>query len=291
MFSSVRECIYRLSDLASNKTNLGLPIYALVLIWKVAKADTDHTTGIGLVAITGRYDSKLNSFRVESSYALGGHATAHAEYGVTDEEVLSLGLESRFKAFGRRNTVDMEYFPHSDKASMKLSVRQSRVKVSAILNFAKFRTDTFKGHSERYELDARLNNKESVKMTFNARNSSAKFKFLRKLDPRNRVDITYNYERPSQRFVTLCFNHFYSKRHTFALTANYGASKYSLEWDCKTSNGPWTISTDFLFDRRYVFMHRAFRLCSSSKSNCISLNSVNRSPHIGEWHIKRRFEF
>lgn len=229
-----------------------------------ARADTDHTTGAGQVAITGRYDSKKDSFGVDAAYAVDDNNTIYGSYGVTDEKVVALGLETGFTAFGRRNTVDMTYHPPRDSARMKVAVRQGKTKISAFFSFENFQAKNVQDHSEQYELDAKLSGVESLKMSFDGKTKAAKVKVSRKLDPKNKLDAQYHYVNPTTKNVSLTFKHQYSKVHTFAVTTDYGARKYKVEWDCKTDNGPWTVATSFPF---------------------------NASPHKGDWHIKRRFEF
>lgn len=215
-----------------------------------SKPDTDHTTGIGQVAITGKYDSRKDSFGLEAAYALDSANTLHGVYGVTDEKVLSLGWETGFVAFGRRNTVDLNYYPHTDVTALKVAVRQSKTKVSGVFTFNNFTSSHIKDHAENYELDAKLNGMESLKMNFNAKTNAAKVKISRKLDAKNTLQAEYVYANRDHRYVSVCFKHAYSKTHTFAVTTNYGTKKYDVEWDCKTDNGPWTISTAFPFNAR-----------------------------------------
>lgn len=214
--------------------------------------DTDHTTGAGQVAITGRYDSKKDSFGVDAAYAVDDANTVYGSYGVTDERVAAVGLETGFTAFGRRNTVDLSYQPPSDAAALKLAVRQGKTKVAAHVTFDDFQKNRGAKRGERYELDARLSGVENLKMSFDASSKAAKVKVSRRLDPKNRLDAEYSYISAASRFVSLTFKHQYSKVHAFAVTTNYGARNYKLEWDCKTDNGPWTVSTSFPFNARYV---------------------------------------
>lgn len=219
-----------------------------------SRADTDHTTGPGKVAITGRYDSKKDSFEVDSAYAFDDNYTAHASYGVTDEKVISLGLETGFCAFGRRSTVDATYSPPTDTAVIKAAVRQGKTKLTGIFSFPYLKTCHLKDHHEKYELDASLSGVENLKMTFDAKSKAGKVKVTRKLDPKNKIDAEYNYVDGSNKYVALTFKHQYSKIHDFAITTNYGSRKYKVEWDCKTDNGPWTVATSFPFNSRYVFI-------------------------------------
>lgn len=224
-----------------------------------ARVDTDHTTGAGQVAITGRYDSKKDSFGVDAAYTVDDSNTIYGSYGVTDEKIISLGLESGFTAFGRRNTVDMVYHPPNDSAMMKFAIRQGKTKVAAYFSFDDFKETNVKSHSERYELDARLSGVESLKMTFDGKTKASKVKVSRKLDPKNKLDAEYHYLSASTKYVSLTFKHQYSKIHAFSVTTNYGARKYKVEWDCKTENGPWTVSTAFPFNVRCVKAYSLFR--------------------------------
>lgn len=215
--------------------------------------DTDHTTGVGQIAITGRYDSRKDSFGVDANYALDGSNTVYSTYSVTDEKVLALGLESGFTAFGRRNTIDLVYHPPRDNAGLKVSVRQGKTKVSGIFSFDNIQANNIKDTTARYELDAKLNGMESLKMSFDGKSRAAKIKLSRKLDSRNRFEAEYSYATPDSKFVSLSYKHFYSKNNTFVLSTNYGSRRYKIEWDCKTDNGPWNVSTSFPFGARQVF--------------------------------------
>lgn len=230
------------------------------------QADTDHSTGGGTLAVTGRYLWPGEALRAEAAYALWNGATAHARFGVTEERVQAIGLESRFAVLGRANTVDVSYRPHADVATVKVAVKQGRAKAAATLDFAQVRAERrLSAPNARYELDARLNASEALKLAYSARSNAAKIKLVRVLDARNRLDVEYNFNaRDNARFVVVALKHTFSKRHALAISSNYGTRKYSVEWDYKTKAGPLTVSTDFSFDK---------------------------SPHIGSWHVKRRFEF
>lgn len=232
-----------------------------------ARSDTDHTTGSGKVAITGRYDSKKDSFGVDAAYALDDNNTIYAYYGVTDERLLSAGLETGFTAFGRRSTVDLVYLPPRDAAKAKLSVRQGKMKMAAVLTAEKARDP--KSISARYELDAKLSGVESLKMMFDARSKASRLKVSRKLDPKNKLEAEYNYHNPSSKSVSLTFTHQYSKLHTFGVTTNYGARKYTVEWDCRTDNGPWTVATSFPFNARYVYCFCALSFLRKRRSHVL----------------------
>lgn len=173
---------------------------------------------------------------------------------MTDEAVQSVGLESRFGAFGRHHTVDVKYAPQREGATMKLTMKQNHVRLSTTVNFDKLRSSKLKEHSEQYEMVAPLRALGTVKVWFDARSNAARFTLFRRLDYRNHFDAEYVYDRRGKRAVTLGMSHLYSPRHSFNLKANYGEKKYSVEWLCKTGNGPWSVKTDFSFDKRYVFM-------------------------------------
>lgn len=229
-----------------------------------SRIDSDHTTGSGQVAITGQYDSKKDSFAVDGAYALNPNSTLYASYGVTDERVNSVGVETSMTWGARRATVDMTYAPPRDSAVVKLGMRQGKVKLSAVTSLDSVRTERLNKHGEQFELDATLSGVESLKLSFNAANKAAKLKVSRKLDAKNKLDAEYAHNDVANRVVSLKLKHSYSKVHTFSALVNYGLKKYTMEWDCNTDNGPWTVSTSFPF---------------------------NASPHSGDWHVKRRFEF
>lgn len=218
---------------------------------KVAsKTDTDHTTGSGQVAITGRYDSMRDSFGVDATYALDDVNTVYGSYGVTEEKISALGIESAFSAFKRESTVDLTYIPPNDSARVKLAVRQGKVKVSAVVSFDNVQKSDLNEHAERYEFDARLSGIESLKLSFDGKTKAAGVKVSRKLDVKNKLDAEYKYVNSSSQSVSLTFKHQYNKNHLFSMTTDYGSRKYFVEWECKTENGPWTVATSFPFSGR-----------------------------------------
>lgn len=217
------------------------------------------------MAVTGRYSSSNESLVAATSFAVSPSMTAHASYSVTGELLQSLGLESRFAGLGRAHTIDLSYAPGSDRASMKLMLKQNRAKLSAMLNFAKVREERrLAAPAAKYEIDARLNKKDTLKLAFNVKSGAKKVKLSHTLDDLNRLDLEYNIMRGGDKFVVLALKHAFSKCNTLTVKSNYGAQKYSLEWDYKTKSGPWTVSTDFSFDK---------------------------APTVGDWNVKRRFEF
>lgn len=207
------------------------------------------------MAITGRYDSKKDSFGVDAAYAIDDTNTIYGSYGVTDEKVTSLGLETAFAAFGRSSTVDLVYKPPADSASAKISVRNGKTKLTGFFSFANFKDDNVKNHAETYELDAKLSGVESLKMSFNAKTRASKIKVSRKLDPKNRIEGEYSYVDAASKYVSVKLKHQYNNTHTFGVTTNYGPRRYKVEWDCKTENGPWNISSTFPFNARYVYRY------------------------------------
>lgn len=218
------------------------------------------------MAITGRFETKGDSIRLESAYALGSHFTAHAKYGVTDERILAAGLETRLQLM-RPTTVDISYVPASDTTNLKAAVKFAAAKLSAYYAFDGVRArGTVAKPSSRYELDAKLSATEQMKFAYDIASNALKVKLSRRLDPRNRLNLELHYAGggDGKRFGIVSLNHKLAKRHSMTIESNYGKRKYSVEWDFKTNAGPWTISTDFSFDK---------------------------SPHIGDWHVKRRFEF
>lgn len=211
-----------------------------------------------------------------------------------------MGLETGFTAFGRRSTVDIQYNPPKDTAMIKCAIRQGKTKLSAMFSFDSFKQDTLKNHAERYEFDAKLSSTESLKLAFDASSKAGKIKVTRKLDPKNRVDAEYNYNNTNSKYVALTLKHQYSKTHTFGVTTNYGAKKFRVEWDCKTDNGPWTVSTNFPFNSRLVicfiitsliFFILNLSILTTYLYPSILLFSNEFSPLTGDWQIKRRFEF
>lgn len=167
----------------------------------------------------------------------------------------------------RPTTVDMTYVPASDTAHLKAAVKLGATKLAAYYVFDGFRArGTVSKPSSRYELDAKLSPTEQMKLAYDFASKSVKVKLARRLDPRNRLNLELHYAGGGngKRFGIVSLNHKLAKRHALTIASNYGKRKYSVEWDFKTNAGPWTISTDFSFDK---------------------------SPHIGDWHVKRRFEF
>lgn len=187
----------------------------------------------------------------------------HLSYGVTEEKVLGMGMETGFSLFGRQNVIDLAYAPPQDTAAMKLTVRQGNTKVCGYYTFSNFSADRAKNHKSRYELDSKLNDFESLKMSYDQGTRAAKIKVARRLDTRNRFEAEYNYISSAKKFVALTLKHAYNKMHTISLGANYGTRKFKAEWDVKTLNGPWTLSTTFGF---------------------------STAPHKGDFLLKRRFE-
>jgi hypothetical protein len=228
------------------------------------KFDTDHAHGAGSVAVTGRYSSKTDAFGIDAAYRLDDSSTVYLSYGVSEEKLLGLGMESGFDLFGRKNVVDLAYSPPSDSAAMKLTVRQGKTKLCGYYSFDNFSESNFRNHKSRYELDTTLNDYESLNMTFDQGSRAAKLKVSRKLDRKNRLVAEYNHVTSTKKFVALTLKHALSRVHTISLGANYGNRKYKIEWDCKTANGPWTVTSAFPF---------------------------NRSPHTGDFSLRRRFEF
>lgn len=229
-----------------------------------AKYDTDHEAGVGTVAITGRYHSKTDSFGIDAVYEIDDSSSAHMTYGVTEEKIMSLGMETGFGLLGRTNVVDLMYAPPSDQAALKMTVRQGKTKLSGTYLFPSFSTAHLKQHKSKYELSTKLNEFEKLEMTFDQTSKAAKVKLSRKLDSRNRLDGEYNYVDAGKRFVALTLKHAYNQTHSFSMGANYGTRKYKVEWGIATANGPWTINSSFGF---------------------------NQAPYKGEWTLKRRFEF
>lgn len=214
--------------------------------------DTDHTTGGGQVAITGKYDSMKESFVIDANYALDDANTLYASYGVTDEKLTALGLETGFTAFGKRNTFDATYSPSTDAAKLKVAIRQGKVKASGVFSFNNVQKSKVSERSDKYELDVKLSSVESLKMAYDVKRRATKVKLSRKLDPKNKLDAEYSYVDSTSKFVSLTFKHQYSKVHGFGVVVDYGAKKYKVDWDCKTDNGPWTVSAMFPFTTRYV---------------------------------------
>lgn len=185
---------------------------------------------------------------------------------MTDERILAAGVESRFE-FKKPTTVDVTYVPASDTTLLKAAVKLSTAKLSAYYAFDGFRArGTVSKPSSRYELDAKLSPTEQMKLAYDFASKSFKVKLARRLDPRNRLNLEMHYSGRGEgkRFGIISLDHKLAKRHSMKIASDYGKRKYSVEWDFKTNAGPWTISTDFSFDK---------------------------SPHIGDWHVKRRFEF
>jgi hypothetical protein len=187
----------------------------------------------------------------------------HLSYGVTEEKVLGMGMEAGFSLMGRHNVIDLAYSPPQDAAAMKVTVRQGKAKVCGYYSFSNFSADKVRNHKSRYELDAKLNDFESLSMTYDQGTSAAKVQVTRRLDPRNTVKAEYNYVSSAKKFVALTLKHAYNKQHVLSIGANYGTKKLKLQWDVTTQNGPWTLATTFGF---------------------------NGAPHRGDFTIKRRFE-
>lgn len=212
------------------------------------KTDTDHTTGSGQVAVTGRYDSTKDSFGIDATYAIDDVNTVYGSYGVTEEKLGAVGIESALTTFKRDSMVDLTYIPRSDSARVKLAVRQGKVRVSAAVSFDDIQKSNLNEHAERYEFDAKLSGSESLKLAFDGKTKAAEAKVSRKLDVKNRLDAEYRYVDSSSQSVSLTFQHQYNKNHLFSMTTDYGSHKYFVEWECNTENGPWTVATSFPFN-------------------------------------------
>lgn len=219
--------------------------------------------GAGALGITGRYASKTDSFGIDGVWRMDHSTSLHASYGVTEEKILGMGLETGFSLMGRQNVVDLAYSPPQDSAAMKVTVRQGKTKVCGYFSFSNFSTEKAKNHKSRYELDAKLNEFESLKMSFDQGTRAAKVKVARRLDARNVVQAEYNHVTSTKKFLVLTLKHAYNKMHTISLNANYGSRKFRLDWDVKTQNGPWNLATSFGF---------------------------SSAPSKGDFTIKRRFE-
>ncbi len=220
-----------------------------------------------MMAITGKWDSPKEALHFQTAYLLGENFTFHAGYGVTDERLLAIGLESRFNFLGFANTVDFNYAPNPDVGTLKLAMKQGAARLGAQFAFDGIGERRIVSKpATRYELNAKLTANESMKLAFSPATRSSKLKLMHRLDARNRLNVELNYSGGGngKRYFVVGMNHQLSKKHTLGISSNYGARKYSVELDYKTGGGPWTISTDFSYDK---------------------------SPHIGDWHVKRRFEF
>jgi hypothetical protein len=203
------------------------------------KFDTDHTCGVGSIAITGRYASKTDAFGIDSAYRMDDSSTLYLSYGVSEEKVLGIGMETGFDLLGRKNAIDLAYSPPTDSAAMKLTVRQGKTKICGYYTFDNISESNIKNHKSRYELDTKLNDFESLNMTFDQGTRAAKLKVTRSLDRKNRLVAEYNHVTATKKFVALTLKHALSKVHTISMGANYGTHKYKMEWDCKTANIPF----------------------------------------------------
>lgn len=220
-----------------------------------------------MMAITGKWDSPGEALHFQTAYLLGDNFTFHAGYGVTDERLLAIGLESRFQFLNTANTIDLNYAPTSDVGSVKVAIKQGAARLGAQFSFDGLgERRVVSKPAARFELDAKLTSSESMKLAFNPANRASKLKVTHRLDCRNSLGVELNYSGGGngKRYFVVGMNHQLSKKHTLGIRSNYGARKFSVDLDYKTSGGPWTVSTDFSFDK---------------------------SPHIGDWHVKRRFEF
>lgn len=225
--------------------------------------DTDHPSGKGNLAITGRYASKSDSFAVDAVYKPELGSAAHLTYGVTDAQLLGVGIESGATLFGRPTTIDLAYSPPQDAAALKLTLKDGKMKMAAYYGFNAFTSSGVANHKSRYELDAKLSTLEAVKLTFDQGSKAAKMRVTRKLDKRNTLQAEYNFVTATKKFVAVTLKHAYSKQHAFSLQSNYGTRKFKVEWDLKTENGPWTAATTFGF---------------------------NTAPYKCDFTLKRRFE-
>lgn len=230
---------------------------------KPPKFDTDHAVGAGAVGITGRYTSKTDSFGIDGVWKADSSSSIHVSYGVTEEKLLGMGVEKGFSAFGRQNVVDMAYSPAQDSAAMRMTTRQGKTKICGYFAFSDFSADKAKNHKSRYELDAKLSDFESLKMSFEQGTRAAKLRVVRRLDVRNTAQVEYNYVTSTKKFLVFSLKHACNKMHTISLSANYGSRKFKLDWDVKTQSGPWNLATSFGF---------------------------SSAPSKGDFTVKRRFE-
>lgn len=216
------------------------------------RRETDHSSGSGPIAVTGQYDSKNDSFNVTGVYMVDPNVTAYGTYGVTDEQISLVGVESGFTILNRNGTADAMYIPPADLAMAKIAIRQGKYRLSTTVNFSNFSSKALAKPSARYELDAQLSGLESLKMMFDGTSKAARLKVTRKLDAKNKLDGEYIYNNRNSKAVNLTMTHNYSKLHTFLANINYGPNKFTVQWEYKTENGPWTVSSTFPFDSRYV---------------------------------------
>lgn len=135
-------------------------------------------------------------------------------------------------------------------AAIKAAVRFGKTKLSTMASFPDLQKAGLAKSRIQYHLDASLSAAERLKLSFNAHTRAAKVKLSRRLDDKNRFDAEYNYIDNTSRFLCVTLKHQYNNTHSFAITGNYGAKKFTLEWDCKTENGPWTLATTFPFTDR-----------------------------------------
>lgn len=220
---------------------------------------------MGKVALTGKYESKKDSFTVNLSYLADDNNTFFGTYSVTDEKISSFGFESGFNLGKARSMVDVTYLPPIDAAACKLSVRQGKVKMTATTTVTSVRSGgEGRQHTENFELESALSAKESLFMSFNAKSRATSLKMSRRLDPKNKIEAQYVYNKASDKFATLSYTHIYSKMHTFAANVDYGANKLNVEWNCNTDNGPWKVTSSFPFNARYVTVFFFFLFFLSS---------------------------
>lgn len=227
--------------------------------------------GSGQVSVTGRYESKKDSFGIDTAFATDDNNTLYGSYMVTDERISSLGLETGFNLTStKRVTIDTTYFPPSDAARLKVLLRQGKMKLAGTWQAPSLKSLSATSgdvlQQVKCEFETKLSPMETLKLGFDSKTKAAKAKYARKLDAKNKVDMEYAYPGTSSSSsagggrgnsaVTVKLSHTYSPKHSFSTAFNYGTKKIAAEWEWKTDKGPWTINASFPFNARYVMFLR-----------------------------------
>ncbi|GJD08087.1 hypothetical protein Gasu2_23980 [Galdieria sulphuraria] len=217
------------------------------------------------LSLTFEFDPKQPSFETQFVYSPQTKSKLYACYNFEKERFRYLGVDQRFRAFDKDNSIRLSYFLPRNSLSASYHIQaDEKNKVSAHIWFHDVSNRGLGKREERLELQSNL--EEGEYSYFSKDSQAAAVSVIKQMD----------------------------KDNVLKAGADWRNRKYLLEWTSLTGDGPWVVKSalgfqqslrDFdiqlkhclLCDKKMVLMGFQFSLLGMSRTCLMSLNQRRTS--------------
>ncbi|EME32517.1 uncharacterized protein Gasu_02920 [Galdieria sulphuraria] len=202
------------------------------------------------LSLTFEFDPKQPSFETQFVYSPQTKSKLYACYNFEKERFRYLGVDQRFRAFDKDNSIRLSYFLPRNSLSASYHIQaDEKNKVSAHIWFHDVSNRGLGKREERLELQSNLEGNDLFRIRYDVQKKVTNLKLTHELNSRVLLEGEYSYFSKDSQAAAVSVIKQMDKDNVLKAGADWRNRKYLLEWTSLTGDGPWVVKSALGFQQ------------------------------------------